>query len=139
MPKLLFVVACEKVIFDQAGPFSLISVFQKVNIQLQDAPLPENAISPMRWHSFCLWENDPKEIGQTFTQVTRVFAPDGSVFAESEGDFVNNEGGDSQAKVNVMYGGIPISREGDIVIRVWIKGAEDSVGEYKFGVFYLPK
>src|ERR1700728_234702 len=117
MPKLRFLVACEKVIIDQAGPVSLISIFQKINIQLQAAPLPEKATSYARWHAFSLWENDPKEVGKTFTVVTKVFNVDGSVLNEIELPFTNNTVGDSQTKVNVMFHRVPIWMEGDIVIR----------------------
>jgi hypothetical protein len=139
MPKLRFLVACEKVIIDQAGPVSLISIFQKMNIQLQAAPLPEKATSYARWHAFSLWENDPKDVGKTFTVVTKVFNVDGSVFNEIELPFTNNTAGDSQTKVNVMFQVVPIWMEGDIVIRTWLKEDENESGEYRFGIVYLRK
>ena len=139
MPKLRFVVACEKVIIDQAGPVSLISIFQKMNIQLQAAPLPEKALSNARWHAFSLWENDPKEVGQSFTVVVEVSNVDGSVFNRSEIPYTNNVPGNSQTKVNVMFVAIPIWLEGDTVIRTWLKENEKESGEYRFAVVYLPK
>jgi hypothetical protein len=139
MPILKFVTVCEKVIVDQEGPVSLISLFQRMNIQLQDAPLPEKAISQTRWHVFCLWENDPKEIGQTFTQILKIFNVDGSVFSEAEMPFVNNVVGDSQIKINVLFNAIPIWEEGNIVVRIWLKGIEKAVGECQFAITYLPK
>jgi hypothetical protein len=39
MPKLKALLACEKVIFDQDGPVSLIGIFQRMNIQLTGVPL----------------------------------------------------------------------------------------------------
>jgi hypothetical protein len=139
MPVLKFVTVCERVLFDQAGPVSLISIFQKMNIQLQDAPLPEKAVSQSRWHVFCLWENDPKEIGQTFTQIVRIFNVDGSLFFESEIRFLNNVIEDSQTRINLLINAIPIWQEGDIVIRVWLKGIDKEVGECKFSIAYAPK
>jgi hypothetical protein len=139
MPVFKFVTVCEKVIIDQAGPVSLIALFQKMRIQLQDAPLPEKAISQTRWHVFCLWENDPKEIGQTFTQILKVFNVDGSVFSEYEMPFVNNTVGDTQTKFNILFNALPIWQEGNIVIRVWLKGTEKEVGECQFAVEYMPK
>ena len=133
------VVACEKVIFDQTGPFSLISVFQRLHIQLQEAPLPDKAISPLRWHVFCLWEMERKEIGQTFTQIVRVYNTDGSLFFEGEGEFPSNEIDWSQVRINLRFGGVPIWAEGEIVVRVWLKGNETPVGEYKFAIKYIPK
>ncbi|MGA2338800.1 MAG: hypothetical protein ABSF75_02810 [Terracidiphilus sp.] len=139
MPKLRFVIACEKVIIDQAGPVSLISIFQKMNIQLQAAPLPEKALSNIRWHAFSLWENDPKDAGQSFTVVVEVFNPDGTVFNRSEVPYTNNVPGNSQTKVNLMFAVVPIWMEGDIVIRTWLKENEKESGEYRFAIVYLPK
>jgi hypothetical protein len=139
MPKFKFLVACEKVIIDQEGPVSLISIFQKMNIQLQDAPLPDKAVSSARWHAFSLWENDPKEVGQPFTVVVEVLSVDGSVFNHSEIPFTNTVPGNSQTKVNVMFTAVPIWQEGEVIIRMWLKENEKESGEYRYSIVYLPK
>ena len=87
MPKLKAVLACEKVIFDQEGPVSLINIFQRMNIQLTGVPLPEKAISPIMWNIFVLWESDPLPVGQEFNQVISVKAPDGEIFLLWENAF----------------------------------------------------
>jgi hypothetical protein len=109
MPKLKFVVACERTIFDQAGPVSLINIFQKMKFQLHAGiPLPEKAISPNQWSVFCLWENDPLEVGREFTQIVRVFAPDNTLFMEHEATFQNNDVEEYQTKINLLLTSIPI-------------------------------
>ena len=130
--------ACEKVIFDQDGPVSLISIFQRMNIQLTGAPLPERALSPTLWCVFALWESDPREVGQEFTQVIKVVAPDGSIFMEHEGVFKNNSIDESQTKMKIQIPGIPIWEEGWLTVSSWLKGDESSVTEYKFEIRYLP-
>ena len=44
MPKLLALIVCERVIIDKQEMASFINVFQKMNIQLSGAPLPERAV-----------------------------------------------------------------------------------------------
>jgi len=139
MPKLKFVVACEKTIYDQTGPVSLINIFQKMKIQLHAGiPLPEKAIAPNQWSVFCLWENDPREVGVQFTQVVRVFAPDNTLFMEHEVTFQNNDVEEYQTKVNLMLTSIPIWSEGIAVVRVTLKGSNVELGSYRFDIQYLP-
>lgn len=137
MPKLKVLLACEKIIFDQSGPVSLISIFQRMNIQRNNVPLPDNAVSPSMWSIFVLWESNPREIGQQFTQVLRVTAPDGSVFAESEGIFTNASAEDSQIRTKTLIPGLPISREGWVVVSTWLKGDEAFVTDYRFEIKYV--
>jgi hypothetical protein len=136
MPKLKIVAACEKTIVDQSGPVSLIGLFQRMNIQLQDAPLPEKAISPTWWSIFCLWENDPKEVGQEFTQITRVFAPDETLWMEFQQPFKNEDVENGQTKTSIVVGGIPIWAEGYLQVRVFLKGDDVELGSYRFIVAY---
>ena len=139
MPKFKFVVACEKTIIDTNGPVSLISMFQRMNIKLQQAPLPEKAIAPSLWSVFTLWENDPKEVGQQFTQVLRIYTPDGALWQEHEIPFKNDNVDDYQTKINLQMVGMPIWIEGFMDIRVWLKGNDAEVGSYRFTIAYLPK
>jgi hypothetical protein len=139
MPKLKFVVACEKTIFDQSGPVSLINIFQKMKIQLHAGiPLPERAISPNQWSVFCLWENEPQEVGLEFTQIVRVYAPDNTLFMEHEGTFRNNDVEEYQTKINLLLTSIPIWVEGMAAVRVSLKGSDVELGSYQFGIQYLP-
>jgi hypothetical protein len=137
MPKLKVLLACEKVIFDQEGPVSLISIFQRMNIQLTGVPLPERAVSPTLWSIFALWEFMPSEIGQEFFQGIRVTAPDGSVFLEHEGAFQNNAADDMQIKTKTQVPGLPIWDEGWVTVTSWLKDDEGSKVDYRFEVRYV--
>jgi hypothetical protein len=105
-----------------------------MNIQLQDAPLPENAISPARWAVFSLWQHEPSELGVEFTQRVRITKPNGEIFAEGVTPFKITEVDDLQSKNHMELFGLPINDEGFVTVRVWIDGAEDSAGEYRFYV-----
>jgi hypothetical protein len=137
MPNLKVLVACEKVIFDQEGPVSLISIFQRMNIQRTSTPLPEKAISPTMWSIFTLWESAPHEIGREFAQVIRVTSPDGSVFTEHEGVFRSNSVDERQIKIMTRIPGLPIWQEGTVTVSSWLKGEESTASEFKFEVRYI--
>lgn len=134
MPKLMILAACEKVIIDRNFLPSLINIFQRMNIQLQAAPLPEKAVSPARWSVFTLWQHIPEEKDIEYTQHLEVISPNGDKFFESAVQFKITEDNDLQSKNQLDLFGLPINDEGFITIRVWLEGIENSTGEYQFFV-----
>jgi hypothetical protein len=140
MPKLVILAACERVIIDRVASLpSLINVFQRMNIRLQDAPLPDNAMSPMRWSIFTLWQHTPEERGIQYTQKLEIFSPIGTKFGDGTATFAVTEADDLQSKNNFDLFGLPINSEGFVKIRVWLEGIADTTGEYQFAIKYLPK
>jgi len=140
MPKLTILAACERVIVDKVASLpSLINVFQRMNIQVQDAPLPENALSPTRWSVFTLWQHTPEERDVEYTQRTEVIAPSGDKFVEATTAFKITEADDLQSKNHIDIFGIPINVEGFLKVRVWLEGTADTTGEYQFLIKYIPK
>jgi hypothetical protein len=139
MPLLKIVAACEKVIFDQDGPTSLISLFESMKYQLQEAPLPERAVLPNQWCVFTQWENIPSEVGQVFTQVVRIFAPDGTLFSESEHPFMNADPQQVQMRIRLLCRALPVWQEGRVDIKVSLKGNDEVLGTAAFRIIYLPK
>jgi hypothetical protein len=139
MPKLILFVACEKVIIDHQQLPSLINIFQRMQIKLPDAPLPEKALSPVRWDAFALWQHTEEEVGRKFTQRIEALTPDGEKFLEAKVVFgaVNNE--DLQSKNTFQLFGIPINQEGKIRVITWLGDDENPVGEYYFSMKHLPK
>jgi hypothetical protein len=140
MPNLKTVVACEKVIYATDGPVSLLSVFDAMQFQLsKDAPLPERAIAPNQWAVFTMWEIDPSEINQPFTQVVRIMAPDGSLFLENEHAFASNDPTRIQTRVRLNVKTLPIWQEGKVEIKVSLRGNDIELGSTSFNIVYLPK
>jgi hypothetical protein len=140
MPKLSVLAACERVIVDRVGSLpSLINIFQRMNIQLQDAPLPENAIAPTRWVVFTLWQHTPEERDVEYTQRTEVIAPSGDKFADARIVFKITEADDLQSKNHLEIFGIPINVEGFLKVRVWLEGIADTTAEYQYFVKHVPK
>jgi len=74
MPKLIMFTACEKVIIDRRELPSLINIFQRMQIQLLDAPMPENAVSPVRWDVFSLWQHTKDEVGENSWKLALILA-----------------------------------------------------------------
>jgi hypothetical protein len=140
MPKLIILAACERVLIDRVSALpSLINIFQRMNIQLQDAPLPENAVSPARWAIFALWRHSPEERNIEFTQRTEVIGPSGVKFAEMTTMFKITETDDLQSKNYIELLGLPIYTEGFLKVRVWLEGIPDTEGEYQFLIKHVPK
>ncbi len=139
MPQLKIITACEKVIYDQDGPVSLIGIFEAMQFRLQDAPLPDRAIAPNQWSVFTLWEPQIGETGHPFTQVIRVFAPDGTLFLENEHTFVAIDPERTQIRVRINVRSLPIWKAGKVDIKVFLKGNETEQGSTCFNIVYLPK
>lgn len=141
MPRLILFVACERVLIDQNQLPSAIGIFQAMKFQLQDAPLPENAISPVRWAIFALWKHTGEERGVQFTQHIEILKPSGEVFGVPTRAVFTLQGEveQSQSKVFVDVFGLPVGQPGTVKIRTWLENVPNSAGEYEFLVMHLPK
>jgi hypothetical protein len=135
---LRILAACEKVIYDQEGPASIISIFESMRFQLQNAPLPDKAIAPNQWAVFTLWEPLPDDTGIPFTQIVRIYAADGTLFVENEHTFVNVPGS-LQVRVRINIRSLPIWQEGKVEVKVFLKGNDTEQGSTCFNIVYLPK
>lgn len=140
MPRLILLAACEKVIIDQNQLPSVIGIFQAMKFQLQGAPLPDNAVSPMKWSIFSLWKHTAEENGVQFTQHIEILKPDGEVFGVASRAVFTAQGAEqSQSKVFVDVFGLPVGQPGVVKIRTWLENIPNSAGEYEFLVVHLPK
>jgi hypothetical protein len=138
MPKLLALLACEKVIFEMNTTVpSLIGIFQGMNVPIREAPLPENAIAPNKWAVFALWEHEAEEKGVEYVQKMEITAPSGVVFGRGEARFKVIEDLDMQSRTSTEMIGMPISEEGYMKINVWLEGVEGAAGEYKFFIRHV--
>lgn len=140
MPRLSILAVCEKVIFDQDGPATIVSLFESMLYQVQDAPLPEKAILPNQWAIFTQWEHTAEELGQEFVQVVVVTAPDGSEFSRNELAFTKKDPMKSISRTRILSKSIPIWQEGTVRIDVFLKGQDSAPqGSTGFKVRYIPK
>jgi hypothetical protein len=140
MPRLSILAVCEKVIFDTDGPATLVSIFENMLYQVQDVPLPEKAVLPNQWAIFTQWEATAQEMGEEFTQVAIVTAPDGSEFYKLEVPFTRIEPNKATIRIRVNLRSIPIWKEGLVRVEIFLKGHElVPQGSTGFNVRYIPK
>jgi hypothetical protein len=137
MPKLAILTACEKVIVDRIGLPSLISIFQRMNVQVSE-PLPENATIPFSWAIFVLWQHTEDELDTEYVQHVQIVAADGKTFITAETKFKITEVDDRQSKNHLIVNGLPVWAEGFVTINVWLAGLEESKHSYVFFVKHLP-
>jgi hypothetical protein len=139
MPLLKIVAACEKVIYDREGPASLIGIFEEMKFQLLEAPLPDKAIAPNQWAVFTQWEPLPSDTGIPFTQVVRVYAPDGSLYIENEHTVVSIEPNRLHLRVRINVRSLPVWKEGIVQVKVFLKGNDTELGSTSFRIVYVAK
>jgi hypothetical protein len=116
MPKLSVFAVCEKVIIDDAGMASLISLFHRVGVAVQGSP-PSNAVAPKEWAVFTswLWEND--DDGKEFDQLLQVFGPNNILFTEVKSKVVMPK--DRKIlQFRMPQLGLPVGQPGHCTIRL---------------------
>jgi hypothetical protein len=55
---------------------------------------------------------------------------------EFEQPFKNDDVQNTQIKIGILVGGLPIWMEGVLMIRVYLKGDETELGSYRFDIVY---
>jgi hypothetical protein len=137
MPKLMILAVCEKFIIDRAELPSLISIFQNLDLQLTGEPMPEKAVTPLKWSVFTMWQHAPEERDVEFVQHLEVITPKGEQFVTGTTSFRVTGPRDLQSKIGSEFQMMPVSDEGFITVRVWLEGAPDNASEYKFTITHV--
>ena len=127
MPELYAFVACDKVIIDDMGTASLISLFGNIIVTLpQNAEVPSNALVPKEWALFASWDCGPDDDGKEFSQVVQVLHPDGRFFIERmEAKFVMQR--DKKSQIKMPFVGFPVGQQGKVMIRMWLEQAGQEI------------
>lgn len=138
MPVLNVLCTCERAIIDAKGIPSLISLFQRMDIQLSETPFPEDAVAPARWVVFCMWQLNPDEVGKEFAQHTKIIRPNGAVLHEASQPFRAQSDTDLHIRTYIEMNGLFIGHEGYYIMQVWLAGKENDVHESKFFLRHVP-
>ena len=86
MPKLLMFVPCDRVIVDNEGVISLISLIEKVQLAIPaNIEIPDKATLPHRWTIVSIWRRDPDDIQQAYEQQVEIFGEDGRALIVTSG------------------------------------------------------
>jgi hypothetical protein len=139
MPTLAILAACERVIIDRVGLPSLINIFQRMNVHPVPERIPENAVSPISWAIFVLWQHTEDELNKEFIQNVQVVTPDGRIFTSTQTSFKITEADDLQSKNHIVVLGLPVWSEGFMSVNVWLEGLETDKHSYLVAIKYLPK
>jgi len=140
MPKLQAFLLCEKIIVDKQETPTLVGIIQKVTAQLtpgtESTAVPANAMAPMAWAIYAVWEFDAAEDGRALRQKTQVILPDQSAPPELKGElpFVAKTGLNNNY-INIF--GFPIGQTGLLKVKTWLETSEGQVitPEYYYPVF----
>lgn len=123
MPRLGSFLVCEKIIQDQLGKPTLISVFQKMSAVVPEGQeMPKEVIAATPWAIFCEWFFTEEELKRKWEQVLEVLMPDGSptpIRGRVELKEIPTNGQGARAYVFLM--GVPISQVGFIAVNVWLE------------------
>jgi hypothetical protein len=131
--KLETIAACNDVLLDEQNNPTLVSVFCALDTaHAQGAKIDAGAIAPREWKIVTVWLADEADLGKTFTQRTKVMAPDGKEFGNASSDF-KVAARSHNIRQNVI--GMPVGVEGNIVISVWLEAENKKVSElYKYEI-----
>jgi hypothetical protein len=138
MPVLNALCTCERIIIDTKGIPSLISVFQRMDLQLTEPTVAEDLVAPARWVVFCLWQLSPDEAGVEFVQHTRILRPNGVLFHETQQSFRLQGDSDFHVRTFIEMNGMIVGQEGTYRIQVWLGGREGDVRENTFSIRHIP-
>jgi hypothetical protein len=123
MPRLSSLIVCEKIIQDQLGKPTLISLFQSLSATVPDGQeMPKEAVASTSWAIFCEWFFTNDEQSKIFDQVNEVLLPDGSP-SPVKGRVTIKQmaplGQGTRVFVNIV--GLPVWQAGVLTVKVWLE------------------
>ena len=131
MPRLGNFLVCEKLITDQQGKPSLISLFQKMGAFIPEGQaIPKEVLAMTPLSTFCEWFFTDDELTRTFVQHLEVLLPDGTpspVRASLPLKDMTRNGQGTRAFVNIV--GMPVAQAGFITVNVWLEENSERVTE----------
>ncbi len=119
MPKLLVFAPCEKVIIsqDENNP-TLIAILSNIAGDIESPePLEKNALGPMRWQIFTLWQKVPSDGLTIFEQRIRLVSPSGRTVFDAPQQLQLT----AQAhRMTAALGTVPIGENGDWELQLFL-------------------
>ena len=111
---------CEKVIFNTERVPSLINVFSKITLTLQDQEITRNFVIPKEWAVFSSWKVEPGDEAREYFLCTQVRYPDRTPFGETNRIKIAIEP-ERQAQIAVQMVAFPIAQPGFYTTSIWIE------------------
>lgn len=122
--KISAFLACEKVIKDERGVISLITLLSGIAAERRGSePLPANAITPAEWWLFTALSLDESDFKETFVQRTKIDWPSGEQFAEMTIALVFPKEIPPVLRhtTTQQIRGFPIGQAGNVNVTTWIE------------------
>lgn len=125
MPKLLFFLACERVIVSREGPLSLITVLEGLNLNFpaeEYANLPDDAVAPTTWFVVAKWAQGDNEESHLWEQRIQVVTPNGRISTDAtmSFDLATDPGG---MRNIIQVNGFPVKPLGAVSIVLSLREA----------------
>jgi len=136
MPKLISLLVCEKIIVSKDETPTLVNVVQTVKTTLvtpQLSEVPSDAVAPLGWAIFTIWEPDESDIDKEFHQKSQIIMPDGAPSSAVQADlpFILKKGLNFNY-VNIF--GFPVGQEGVLRIRISLESNGKTISEHFYPV-----
>jgi len=126
--KCIALLACEKLIIDREGTHSIINVMTNANIKMQEmepggmphdvVTPPFNAVAPLQWWVYTLWDPSPEDAHRSFEQVYQLYWPNGEKLREARLPFVLTS--ERMQQSSFSFVGLPVGQPGKVRIITWL-------------------
>lgn len=120
MPKLAFLLACEKSIIERDTQLvSMISLLTNMKVAIATSePPPENAVAPKEWSIVSGWDGEDGDDEMDLDQVIEVILPDGKPFVKNYRTAFKVQK-DRRHHVAAKIQGFPVGKAGRCHIQAW--------------------
>ena len=110
MPKLVYFVACEKMLIaEDSKSTSLISIFDSITVPVPPSGLTD-AQAMIQWSLVSYWMKVPEDDGKKYEQHTKMVSPNGTISAETNIEFALTT---RSHRNNVRVNGFPVIPAGE--------------------------
>lgn len=121
MPRLVLFAACEKAIVDKSNVISLMSLLENINVQIPPGIIPPaNALAPMPWTIFSLWQRTDNDHGEAFEQRSALVTAAGATLLETPVALIDFKASPLHRVVSQIVG-MPIANAGSHNLKAFIR------------------
>lgn len=129
MPRLLVFAACDRILIDDSGIPSLISIVDEFTLTIKgDTKIGRDAVGPTQWAIYTKWEKTSGDDDKEFVQIIQALWPDKSEFKRIKAPFrfqSDKKGHQNRIEIN----GFPMGQEGLVTLNMWLEVDSKRIGE----------
>ena len=88
MPRLVVFAACDRILIEESGIASLISIIDEFTLTIKgDTKIGRDAVGPTQWAIYTKWEKTSGDDDKEFVQIIQALWPDESEFKRIKAPF----------------------------------------------------